>query len=269
MPLKLELLEARDCPTGITLEAVVLTDHMVQLSGHVDGENAAGSTIWFTGAVQTSTTADSNGDYSITTGDATLGNVYAAAWFNESPFTDTVSDAIEVAAPSINFGITDMTDETVTISGTLVDIDFAYQPLIITGIEMDPVSTDWEGNFRLSMSRATLDTVTVSEENLWGLPSNVIEIDGANLPPFIRDFTAEPFGNCWTFRGRVVGNDVAGLTVTFGGIACMIGQTATVGSDGWFEFAMELPSGVAGFVTAQTTQNGVNSNLASRYVSQN
>src|SRR5262245_10663162 len=106
--LKLELLELRDCPAGITLDAVVQQGHMVELSGHVDGPNAAGAIVLFSGAVATLTIADSEGNYSITTTDAVLGNVYASAWYNGSPFTDTAYDQIDVAAPTINLGVLDM-----------------------------------------------------------------------------------------------------------------------------------------------------------------
>src|SRR5262249_16010087 len=49
------------------------------LSGHLTDENAAGTIIAFSGAINAIATTDSNGDYSFTTTDWSLGDVTASA----------------------------------------------------------------------------------------------------------------------------------------------------------------------------------------------
>jgi len=83
-------------------------------------------------------------------------------------------------------------------------------------------------------------------------------------PPWIIDFTGVEDGpNEWTFQGRVIGGNVAGLVVQFGGIPSLEGQTATTDANGWFQITVQLNSGEHGTATAQTTdQWGQTSNTA-------
>ena len=118
--LNVELLESRDCP-ALTLEAVVLPGHEVQLSGHYSGEDPENVTVVFSGAVTSfSTTLDANGAYSVTTSDAGLGTVYAEAFGGEG---GSASDDIVVDSPELSVSITNVTATTVTVAGTLTDLD--------------------------------------------------------------------------------------------------------------------------------------------------
>jgi len=77
--------------------------------------------------------------------------------------------------------------------------------------------------------------------------------------PTISSFRAVEGPTLWTFTGTVTDDDVVvGLTITFGGI--LSGYTATVMSDGSFEFSIDLEQ--VGTVTAQTTDfEGLDSDL--------
>jgi hypothetical protein len=74
----------------------------------------------------------------------------------------------------------------------------------------------------------------------------------------IVDFGAiEEARDVWTFRGRVTGGNVAGLTVQLGGLPSLRGRTAVVGPDGWFYLTVRLQPGEDGMATAQTTDSNV------------
>ena len=82
--------------------------------------------------------------------------------------------------------------------------------------------------------------------------------------PRIIDFTGVEEGpNEWTFQGRVVGDNAAGLTIQLGGIPALQGQTVTTDSNGEFRITVRLGPKDRGTATAQTTdQWGDTSNLA-------
>src|SRR5260370_37009124 len=72
---RIDELEERCCPADshVTLNALVLPSHMVQLSGTVSGGLVAGLQVQFTGTVAGVTTTDTNGNFSYTTRNASLG----------------------------------------------------------------------------------------------------------------------------------------------------------------------------------------------------
>jgi hypothetical protein len=71
----------------------------------------------------------------------------------------------------------------------------------------------------------------------------------------------------WTFSGVVATDNPWGLTVRFGGLASLQGQTTEVQSDGTFRLTIRLQNGEDGLVTAQTTDwEGRDSNVAVDYV---
>src|SRR5262245_54826717 len=73
--LGVELLEERCCPDGshITLSAVAQAGHLVQLTGSVTGGQTAGVSVLFSGAVSGGTMTNSDGTFSYTTSNASLG----------------------------------------------------------------------------------------------------------------------------------------------------------------------------------------------------
>jgi hypothetical protein len=56
----------------------------------------------------------------------------------------------------------------------------------------------------------------------------------------------------WTFQGRVIGEDVVGLDVHFGGLPSLEGTSAVVEDDGWFHLTIRLQLNECGTATAQT-----------------
>jgi hypothetical protein len=72
--------------------------------------------------------------------------------------------------------------------------------------------------------------------------------------PIISDFEAiEEAPGIWTFRGQVTGDDMAGMTVTLGGLPSLNGQVVQVEEDGWFYCTVQLQAGEHGMATAQAT----------------
>jgi len=101
-------------------------------------------------------------------------------------------------------------------------------------------------------------TATVALAILLSLPPIAFAFDPdpvrpPNVPPVIAEFTATygPLG--WTFEGRVEDEDPDGLTVTFAGI--LDGHETTVGSDGFFQYTVQLagPGAVTGVLVAHTS----------------
>ena len=252
-----------DSPPTVSLNTQVLPGHQVQLSGVVAGANPGGATVTFSGAVSGSTTTDGSGHYSFTTSAASLGAVYAVATDNAQHPSDTIAPIIALDVPTITLAVSDVTANTVTLSGKLTDLDAAGQTISVTGAPVSSVTTDAEGNFSLTFAPESADTVTVSESDLWGQASNTAAVDGQSIP-LIQNFTATNNGTgSWTFAGIVVGSNVAGLVVTFGGVGPVAGQTATVNADGTFSLTVDMGANANGIVTARTTnQAGQNSNTA-------
>jgi len=86
--------------------------------------------------------------------------------------------------------------------------------------------------------------------------------------PEITDFHArEGEDGCWTFDGLVTADSTWDLTVRFGGLTSLQGQTVHTRSDGTFELYACLQPGERGMATSQTTDwNGVDSNVAQDWV---
>jgi len=87
--------------------------------------------------------------------------------------------------------------------------------------------------------------------------------------PFINTFTAAEVAHGWyTISGHVNGTNVNGLIIHFDGVPALDNVTATVDANGNFSITIPVATDGSdiGTITAQTTQNGVNSNLAFTYM---
>jgi hypothetical protein len=252
---RIDVLEERCCPDAshVTLNALVLPGHMVQLSGTVTGGQVAGLELQFTGAVSDVTTTDTNGNFSYTTSQASLGTVYAAGLSNAQP-TDTAQATIAVAAPVLSLSISYGSQHNVTLSGWLTDIDAGSRPISIAGVAVGTPVTHSSGHFYLTTTASALGEVDATETDLWGQASNTATVMVSSSAPVIQDFAAvNSIGNIWTFTGRVVDNHPEGLTIRFGNIPALVGQTVTVRADGTFSFTCTLPAGTYGTASAITT----------------
>jgi hypothetical protein len=88
--------------------------------------------------------------------------------------------------------------------------------------------------------------------------------------PKIDTFTAAEIGHGWyTFSGHVTSANPAGLVITFNGVPCLVGRTTTVEADGTFSMTIQVATNGSdiGTISAQTSQNGMLSNLAMTYMS--
>jgi len=254
--LRLEQLETRDCPSApqIGVSAMVLPGHNVQLSGMLNDTEPANATVTFSGAATGTTTTNSYGMYSLTTGDAVLGTVYAVAVDQQGQSSNTAQATIAVTPPSLTLMVAYGTQTTVTLSGQLTDIDQGSQTITISGVASGSVVTASNGSYSLTTQATALGTVQASTTDSWGQASNTAQVTLTSNPPQITNFAAiEEPGNMWTFQGQVTDQSPQGLTVTFSGLPSLDGQTATVGANGWFYLTITLGSGESGIACAQTT----------------
>lgn len=264
---RVDELETRLCPAGssLSLSAQVLPGHMVQLSGTVHGAKVADVTVNFSGAAVGSTTTDANGAYSYTTSSANLGSVTAVDLDSNGNPIATAKSAIAVADPAVTLSITYGAGNSVTLSGTLTDIDAGGETIVLRGVAAGSVVTDSAGNFSLTTDASAVGAIDAATTDLWGTASNTAEVMVARDAPIIENFAAEYEGfNLWHFSGHVNTSDPQGMTIRFGGLnGELAGRTTTVGADGNFDVAFFLSENVLGTASAITTDGlGQDSALA-------
>lgn len=103
-------------------------------------------------------------------------------------------------------------------------------------------------------------------------PSDPIQIGPPQSPttPMIDSFSAEEVGYGWyQFTGHVTDNQPGGLTITFGGVPSLEGQSTVTASDGSFSLLVQVNTDGSdtGTVTAQTVDTDGNpSNIATCYI---
>jgi hypothetical protein len=131
----------------------------------------------------------------------------------------------------------------VTLSGTVTDFTCGPGGLTITfgGKVHATTVTDAAGNFTLTTNADGLGDVTAVTTDAMGIGSNTAIVTlGANAPVITNFTSSEGAGHGFTFTGTVSDQSPAGLTVSFGGIPSLAGQTATVSSNGTFSLAVVL-----------------------------
>jgi hypothetical protein len=264
-----ETLESRYClnaSLSFSLTANVLPLHMVELSGTVTDPNPASVAINFTGAYTGTTTANSSGKFDLISANATLGALTAVATDGQGN-TTTDQSVIFVAVPTISLTLTYGAQKTVTVSGTVNDIDPGGRTITLSGMMSGTVVTDTNGAFTWTGKASNRGVINASTVDLWGQQSNTAQVTVAPSAPVISNFAAgeQPgLGNYWTFSGTV--NDccsVNGLTVTLGGMPSLKGKTVQVLSDGTFEITVQLQNCESGTASAVTQDWwGQASNLA-------
>ena len=264
---RVEQLEERWCPSGgqLTLNAVVSASHQVTYSGALSGgDQTSGVQVWINnGNYATEVSTDSSGNYSVTTSQAVLGQVYASGMNSMLESTNTAYATVAVNQ-ALTVAIAYGSGSTVTLSGHLTDIDASGQTVTFSGAASGTATTDSNGNYSLTTTVAATGAVQAAETDLWGQVANAVAAVYGN-PPIIQNFTAiASVGTVWTFEGKVIDTAAAGMTVTFGGLPVLAGQTTIVNADGTFSITVTLPEGTNyGTATAITTDTwGQNSNLA-------
>ncbi len=273
--LSVESLESRYCLSSTSLaidafNASVLAGHVAQLSGTVTDANPAGVTLSFSGAVSGTTTSDSSGHFSYSTTVATLGTVNAVAT-DQQGHSATAQATLSKAAPSITLSVSYGSGRTVTLSGTVTDLDAGGRTVTFTGVVSNTVNTRGDGTFSLTAQASGLGNVWASTVDLWGQSSNTASVTLTDDAPTIGNFQAvEGTNRVWTFSGTVTdGEGAGGLTVTFGGLPTLNGKTVNTAADGTFSLTIQLQVGENGTATAQTTDAwGQASNVAMANVHQ-
>lgn len=266
MRLTLEALETRWCPSSpptLTLQATVLANHQVQLSGNVTDSNPAGVAVAFTGAVQASTTTGSSGSYSYITSNASLGNVTAVATDQNNLSSSPVTATVAVTPPSVTASVTSSSNsKSVTVSGQVSDIDQGSLTVTISGIVNGTVPTSSNGSYTFTAQASGLGSVSASTTDEWGQASNTAAATASCPAPTISGFTGvQTSPGYWTFSGQVNAQNPSGLTVVLGGVAS--GHSCTTEPNGSFSIMIQLTIIAGGEATAQTTDIwGQQSNLA-------
>lgn len=265
--LSVEQLETRDCPALIlqsflTVNAQVLAGHQVELTGTLSGADAADETVIFSGAVTGSTITDADGDYSFTTADATLGTVSAVALDLQKDMLGTASTVVAVDAPAVTLSLTYVSQQTVTLSGTLTDIDAAGQTVTFTGLVAASAVTDANGNFSYNAEVSGVGAIDAATTDLWGQASNTAEVDVTAAPTLT--LSAQVLaGHQVQLTGSVSGAYAAGATVTFSGAV-----TGSVTTDANGNYTFTTSSASLGTVSAvavdvqQHTSGAVSASVA-------
>jgi hypothetical protein len=161
------------------------------------------------------------------------------------------------SSPTLILGVTYNGQNNVTLTGKVADpgASVAGLTVTITGKVSGSATTDSSGNFSLTASANGLGVVSAVTSNVNGY-SNTATVTLSVPPPTISGLTyVESAGQVFTFSGSVGAQTAAGLTVTFGGIPSLAGQTATVAANATFQLIVQLKSDGSdnGTATAQTT----------------
>jgi len=267
---RVEMLEDRWCPDAsaalaalhVTAAAEVLPGHQVRLTGSVTGGDTAGLTVIFTGAVNSTTTTDANGNFSFTTSEASLGLVYATGLGMDTASADIVASRPDVSALSITY----VDQDTVSVTGTLTSMDPGGKTIGFSGVGSGSAITDSSGNFSFITDTTGLGMISAVATDEWGQSSDSETAYVADNAPQIVEFECHlAVANTWVFTGRVIDEFPEGMTLRFGGL--LEGLTTVVAADGTFTFTYIFASGASGTVTAITTDWwGHDSNLVSDFV---
>jgi hypothetical protein len=162
------------------------------------------------------------------------------------------------SSPTLTLGVTYNSRNNVSLTGKVTDpggASVAGLTVTITGKVSGAATTDSNGNFSLTASASGLGVVSAVTSNTDG-SSNTATVTLSVPAPTIMNFAAvQQTGYEFMFSGCVGAQTAAGLTVTFGGIPSLAGQTATVAANGIFQFIVQLQSNGSdnGTATAQTT----------------
>jgi hypothetical protein len=292
--LALESLEGRDCPsTGFTsFSDTPQGGGLVQLSGYVAASNPSGVTVSFTGAAQGQATPDASGYFSFRVS-GTGGTVDARAADMMGTVLGTAEASPTDSSPGLTLTATVGQNQTITLSGRVTSgqpggAGLSGVSVAFSGAAAGSALTDAYGNFTYQTMASAGGTVRASVTDAAGLTSSASAqvtsgsgispsgngtsggtLSGSTAPVVTSFQSTEGTGHSWTFTGHVQDSNLMGLQVHFGGLASLVGQTATVGADGNFSLTATLQPAEDGRATAQATDAaGLNSNTATTLVTE-
>jgi hypothetical protein len=145
--------------------------------------------------------------------------------------------------PSLTLSVIYNGRTSVTLSGTVTDPAASPAGLTVTftGVVAGTAVTDSNGNFTLTTNAACLGVVDATTVDSLGNNSNTASVTLTAPAPVINDFTAvEGPGQIFTFSGTVTDQTPGGLSVGFGGIPALVGQSATTNGGGAFSLTVQL-----------------------------
>lgn len=268
VPLSLEQLETRDCPSGFLLDsfayAMTGVGRQVQLMGSVDVLDTP-STVTFSGKIVGSATTDQFGRFDVIETASGVGLVTAIAYNSVYGYSNSLSVTLQVVAPvtsidSVVYG--SQLNRTVTINGFVGAGQPAGLTVTLGGVLPATTVTNANGYFTYTGNASGPGNVTAQATDIWGQQSNIAQTYVNGIVPVISNFqvTQNGYGQ-WVASGTVTGGDVSGLTVSIGGVGSGSGTV----SGGSFSFVITLSGN--GTVTAVTTNGwGQTSNTATYYV---
>ena len=242
--LSVEFLEGRVCPAkGFAIaefSAVALPNHIARLTGKVLDTHPEMVRLEFTGGVEGTTTPDAGGHFLFETPEADPGMI----WVDGVNYLDQVDqnqDLLNVAPPVVSLGIEYGPQRTVTLSGTVVDLDPGGLVVEFRGMAPGSAVTDASGFFSFTTSALGLGKVNAFATNDWGLRSAPVSVTIQNKAPIIVNFNASksPDG-LWHFSGSVSDESAAGLVVYFSNCSQLAGRSAVVGANGEFHLTVSM-----------------------------
>lgn len=260
----------------ITTSGIISTYSIPTSNSHPWAINAgADNTLWFaesgTNKAGRISTAGLFREYALPTNSGDPRGVAVATdgsgWLTEFS-GNNIAQVIAPANPTLTLTVSYGTGRNVTLSGQVTDDEPGGLTVSFSGQVVGTVITNPNGFFSGSFVASGLGTVQATVSNSLGFTSTV-SIVLTSAAPVISGFTASAgVGNLWTFSGTVTDESVAGLTVTFGGLGALSGESATVQANGTFTKTVTIPPGTQGNATAQVTDSwGLQSNVATYFVS--
>lgn len=254
----LERLERRDCPAGptITMFSVTAgTGKTAMIMGQVteNSPTPAPFTVALGGVVTANLTTDGSGNFSATEPASALGTVTATATDAQGQTSAPAQAQLTSQAPSITVTVLVLDHRNVMVIGKVTAPSPGGLTVTITGQASGTTTTAADGTFNIELQASALGNVSASTKDIRGQASNVATATIQASAPVLSQFQATQNGTTWTFTGQVTACDAPGMTVTFGGIPQLQGQTVTVGKDDTFSFSITLPAGLDATATAFVT----------------
>jgi hypothetical protein len=224
------------------------------LAGSVTDESPSATQVTFGGSVSGSVTPNAGGYFTFVTPATGSGQVTATARDNESLSSLTSASMAATPLAVLTLAVTYNARRSVTLSGTLHDVNPGGRTVSLTGQVTAQAITSANGNFSVTQDAAGLGVVQASATSSNGLPLSTSVTLTSNAPVIQGFWAGEGPGRIWTFSGRVVDESPEDLVVGFGGgsLPSLCGRSATVNAGGTFSTSVQLQPGEEGLALAST-----------------
>lgn len=271
--LRLERLEARDCPAGEMIRSFAVTrlsGRDIEFSGVVTALNPTDYQIRLNGVANSIASINGLGifhGYATTVG---FGQI--SAWMFDLQGTPVAKPRIydyQNLAPVLNYQVQQSGPAQFRITGTVADEDPQLSTVLIGGAGNGSATPNTTGEFSFTFNSSSLGVVQAQAIDSMGVSSGVVGVPLVNLPPVITSFVGSSQSGMWVLSGTVADEVPAGLVVTFhSSIPLIDGAMAVVQSNGSFSRTFLVKAGqFGGLVSADTVDwFGERSNTMFTYV---